>query len=386
MKKILIVALSLVLLVSLLSGCTGINDAVSAAVAAAQGTQDTAVTASEGPGASMDAAGPQVANDAAAVKVPPLKAKNRIPGSTAASDGPDGKGVLNFTVVLHLEGWNDGTSRRSFEDHAKKLREYADLFEKYGAKMTLESKEIIDGCINWGDNVLLEMQQRGHAVGIHADAGGHNGATVQEITRTLDGMQSGLARLGIDARWASGVCSKADWVTASVKAGMQAVTCMVDYGLWSLDPALRPAEFEPYVTPAAGHGPYPADIRDRVSPWIAGDGSDWIIHDPSGSLVIIPPGLSLNNASEETQTGGESTVKSDFTMEDIDAWEQALPEVLAATDSHQVNTFYAVWSFGQALDKGLLEDWLKLIDSYVQKGLIRWTVIPDMVDLYRASL
>ena len=47
------------------------------------------------------------------------------------------------------------------------------LFEKYGAKLTLESKEMTDGAIQWNDNVLLEMQERGHAVGIHADVGGN---------------------------------------------------------------------------------------------------------------------------------------------------------------------------------------------------------------------
>ncbi|MEZ4510162.1 MAG: hypothetical protein R2881_11315, partial [Eubacteriales bacterium] len=50
---------------------------------------------------------------------------------------PDGKGVVNFTLVLHLEGWRDGTDEESFRRHAELLREYAGLFEQYGATMTL---------------------------------------------------------------------------------------------------------------------------------------------------------------------------------------------------------------------------------------------------------
>jgi hypothetical protein len=294
---------------------------------------------------------------------------------------PDGKGVLNFTVVLHLEGWNDGENRNIFKDHADKLRAYAELFEKYGAKMTLESKEIIDGCIRWNDNVLLELQQKGHAVGIHADAGGEDGATVDSISRTLTDMKDKLAQLGIDAAFASGVASKADWVLACENAGIGVVTCMVNYGLWSLDPALRPDFFEPWKTPAQGHGPFPEDMRDRLHAWYAESGSNWIVPKPEGNILIIPPGLSLNNAYEELHENA-STTKSDFTADDIEAWTDALPQVLAATDSHKVNAFYAVWSFGQALDEALLEDWLKVIDGYAKQGRIEWKNMNDIIALY----
>lgn len=300
-------------------------------------------------------------------------------GNTASN------GVLNFTVVLHLEGWDDANNKRRFEAHADQLREYAELFEKYGAVMTLESKEIIDGCIRWDDNVLYEMQQRGHAVGIHADAGGSKGATQESITKTLADMKSKLQSLGISTSFASGVASKADWVTAVKNAGLEAVTCMVDYGLWSLDPALRPDSFEPYATPATGHGAYPEELTDRIHPWLAEDGSNWINHDPNGNVVILPHGLSLNNAYEELVLN-KTTVSPQFTQDDIDAWKDALPKVVAAADPDKVNTFYAVWSFGQNLDIKLLEEWLKTIDAYVKEGKIRWTGVPDMIDLYKASL
>ena len=163
---------------------------------------------------------------------------------SAAETAPDGKGVINFTIVLHLEGWDDGESEASFRRHAEQLREYADLFEKYGATITLESKEIIDGCLNWNDNVLFELQQRGHAIGIHADAGGENGATIRSIERTLTEMRGKLLLLGINATFASGVASKTNWVKACEDAEIATVSCMVAYGLWSLDESLRPEGFE----------------------------------------------------------------------------------------------------------------------------------------------
>ena len=315
----------------------------------------------------------------------PTVAPALAPATTEpAPTAPDGKGVVQFTVVLHLEGWDDGNKEASFRKHAELLRTYADLFERYGARMTLESKEIIDGCINWNDNVLLELQGRGHAVGIHADAGGEQNASVRSIARTLSEMRLKLQLLGIDATFASGTASKANWVQACEQAGIDTVSCMVAYGLWSLDPALRPDGFEPYKTPADGHEPYPFVLEERVHPWLMDDGSNWILSDPNGSVLLIPSGLSLNGAREELN--GERVHESEFTQGDIDAWESILPRVVAASDSRQVNTFYAVWSFGKAIDMETLEQWLQLMDEYVQAGSIRWSTIPEMAALYRTSI
>lgn len=311
-------------------------------------------------------------------------AETPAPAETAETPAPDGNGTIYFTIVLHLEGWDDGENEGSFRRHASQLREYADLFESYGASMTLESKEIIEGCVNWDDNVLFEMQTRGHAVGIHADAGGNDSASIRAISETLSGMKENLALLGIDAVFASGVASKANWVKACEDAGIDTVSCMVAYGLWALNPALRPEGFEPYTSPGDGHEPYPFAVEERVSPWLAADGSNWIVPDPNGRVLIIPSGLSLNNAYEEQN--GERALKSDFTIEDIQTWEEILPVVLAASDSGRVNTFYAVWSFGKAVDMTLLKEWLHLIDGYVRQGRIVWSTIPEMAARYRSSI
>jgi len=208
---------------------------------------------------------------------------------------------------------------------------------------------------------------------------------VRSIAETLTEMKANLALLGIDASFASGVASKADWVTACERAGIDTVSCMVCYGLWSLKPALRPAEFRPYKNPADGHGAYPFDLADRVSPWRAKDGASWILDDPTGALVILPTGLSLNNAVEEL-SGESGAGRTEFTQDDIEAWAEALPQAIAATDSGSVNTFYAVWSFGNAVDTDLLAEWLELVDGYVRQGSVRWSTVPEMAALYRASL
>ncbi|MEZ4627330.1 MAG: hypothetical protein R2912_04335 [Eubacteriales bacterium] len=203
------------------------------------------------------------------------------------SKEPDGKGVINFTIVLHLEGRNDGDKEDSFVRHASLLREYASLFERYGAKMTLESKEIIDSCINWNDNVLLEMQNRGHAVGIHADAGGEKSATIRSIVSTLTECASS-SRLGVDATFASGVASKADCVRHAGERRYPPSPAWL-HTLWSLDPALHPDGFEPYKNPADGHEPYPFQLEERIHPWLMNSGADWIIPSDNGDVLLIQP-------------------------------------------------------------------------------------------------
>jgi len=381
-RTVLKTVLSILAVLLFCSGCSNVasNSVAADSVEAAQPAADPIGDALQATQAPVEQA--VVAPEAA--EAPTALPTETASASAPAQAAPDGKGVVQFTIVLHLEGWDDGNKEISFQKHAEQLRAYADLFERYGAKMTLESKEIIDGCINWNDNVLLELQGRGHAVGIHADAGGEQNASVRSITRTLSEMRTKLLALGIDATFASGTASKANWVQACEQAGIDTVSCMVAYGLWSLDPELRPDGFEPYKTPADGHEPYPFELEERVHPWRMDDGSNWILPDPNGNVLIIPSGLSLNGASEELN--GEKVHESELTQADIDAWKTILPRVIASSDSKQVNTFYAVWSFGKAVDLETLERWLQLIDEYVQAGSIQWSTIPEMAALYRTSL
>ncbi len=299
----------------------------------------------------------------------------------AASAAPDGQGVLHFTVMVHLEGWDDDNKKEAFEKHAALVREYADLFEKYGARLTLESREFTAGCIRWGDNVLKEMEDRGHGVGVHADIGGSRKTTQKQLLTGIREMKEELESLGVTVRHVSGVCSDKDWVRACINAGYEAVTGTVSYALWSLDEANRPDGFEPYANPAAGHTAYPWDPAGAVSPWRTSDGRNWIQNDPKGKLLLIPSGASLVYAFEE-RNGKEH---GGFDKDDLTAWRQILDEALTYTDSGSVNTYYAAWSLGSAVSTDVLEQWLRLIDEYVQDGRIVWTTVPEMIDLYNQN-
>ncbi len=305
-----------------------------------------------------------------------------LPATTPASTPPsEGEGLLYLGIMIHLEGWDDGDNRTAFERHAALLREYADLFERYGARMTLESKEFTEGCINWGDNVLLEMEKRGHGIGLHADVGGEPNYDCRHFVTDLQERKERLESLGVTVRHVSGIVSHCDWVTASSEAGFRFVSGIVAYGLNSLPPQMRPEPYRNCRSPAACHQPYPSDLQDRLHPWRMGSGSNWTTPTPDGHLVILPSGGLLNCLAEEATTTA-SVTRCDFTQDDLDVFRQQLEEALSYTTPDQVNIYYVAWSFGGALDRELLEAWLKEIQPYVASGRVEWKTLPEMYDAY----
>ena len=290
--------------------------------------------------------------------------------------------VLNFGVMVHLEGWNDGADEARFRQHAELLREYATLFEKYGAKLTLESKEMTEGAIRWNDNVLLEMEKRGHAIGVHADVGGSRNDTYVQMTQKLTVMKSKLESLGVNVRHVSGIVSHLDWVSAAAETGYKFVTGTVAYALLSLPPEKRPITIPDNATPAAFHQSYPFTLDGRISPWTAESGLNWLDDSPNGKIVIIPSGGGLSMTYEETQNITAKPGQKEFTLEDINALENELNTIFGYMTSDKVYTYYVSWSLGGTLDKAVLESWLQMVNKYVDSGKIQWKTIPEMYDAY----
>ena len=261
------------------------------------------------------------------------------------------------------------------------MRDTADLFEKYGAKLTLESKEFTEGCTLY-ENVLKEMEDRGHGIGLHADVGGSKKTTFQEMNASLSEMKARLESLGVTVRHVSGVCSDKDWVTACINNGFEAVTGAVSYGLWALDKDLRPEGFEPYKNPQQGHAAYPWDTQGSLYPWRAREGADWIYHHEDGKLIVFPSGISLIHAYEESLDPDSRDSETVFDQNDVDIWEENLKEIVKYTDSGQLCTYYASWSLGSPADLAVLEKWLRMVDVYVRRGQIVWSTVPEMIDLY----
>lgn len=273
--------------------------------------------------------------------------------------------LLYLGLMIHLEGWDDDQDQAQFEKHAEIVREWASLFEAYDAKLTLESKEFTDGSIKWGDNVLLEMQQRGHGVGVHADIGGQKNYNCARFTDDLRAEKEQLESLGIVVLHLSGNTSHCDWVTASVEAGYVFTTGQVAYSVMSMPEEMRPPEFRNCQTPSACHDVFPTELADRIHPWRADSGADWITHDPNGRLVLLAE-------------SGEMPTEPD----DIEAFITELEVALSLSEAGMVNIYYVGKSIGSRLDTALIEAWLQRIQPYVQSGQVQWATLPEMYEAY----
>ncbi|MBC7263629.1 MAG: hypothetical protein H5T64_04635 [Chloroflexi bacterium] len=311
------------------------------------------------------------------------QATTPVQAPTATVSAPsEGQAVLYLGIMVHLEGWPDGENQARFNAHATHVREYADLFERYGARLTLESKEFTDGCLRWNDNVLKEMEQRGHGIGVHADIGGERNYDCSRFAADLRARKEQLESLGVTVRHVSGIVSHCDWVTAAADAGYLFTSGQVAYAVMSLPPEKRPPQFRNCLNPAACHQPFPTDLRDRIHPWRMNSGSDWLTHDPNGRLALLPSSGGLACMQEEASSPQRSVTKCEFTQEDIDTFIRQLEEALSYAEPDQVNIYYVSWSLGSPLDIMLLERWLQSIQPYVQSGQVQWRTLPEMYDEY----
>lgn len=311
--------------------------------------------------------------------VSPTTPGQQLPTRTVPSPTP-GQAVLYLGIMVHLEGWDDHADQARFEHHVRMMREYADLFEAYGAKLTWESKEVTEGILRWDDNVLLEMEQRGHGVGVHADVGGERDYDCSRFVADLRAEKEQLESLGVTVRHVSGIVSRCDWVTAAAEAGYLFTTGQVAYGVMSMPPEERPEEYRDCLGPAACHDTFPPDLADRIHPWRMNSGADWLTHDPNGKLVLLPSSGGLPCMEEELT--GAGTRDCTFNHADIDHFIQQLEQAIALSEPDQVNIYYVSWSLGRPLDREMLEEWLRRIAPYVQSGQVQWKTLPEMCDAY----
>jgi hypothetical protein len=292
------------------------------------------------------------------------------------SPQPRGNGVLYIGLMIHLEGYDkEAEDREAFKRHAGYARNLAEVLERYGAKGTFEaSPEFIEACRRWDDNVMKELSDRGHGVGVHADVGGNpNVALTQEdFAATIADFKKNMSSLGVNVRHVSGICSKMDWVQAAIDAGYKFTTGTIAYCVMSLPAVKRPAEYRNCKNPAACHDAYPATTEERLHPWRTSDGSNWLEDDPDGKLVIM------------TESGGLKYMDGieEYSEQDITQYIKAMEEAMNYTEKGKLNVFYVSWSLGAVPDEQLMEKWLKAIQPYVESGKVRWKTLPEMYEQY----
>jgi len=347
-------------------------------------------------GLDFDAAGPAdtadtadtASEDAPRADTGPPPTDAVVEGGRFEDDGDGGAAwaaanPVYVSVTVHLEGW-EVERFDAYRNYVGKLRERADLFEAWGAKLTLEDRNLSAGTVLWGDNVLLEMQARGHAVGLHADLGSADDYTTEQFTLDLNRRRERVESLGLTVRHTSGICSFTDWVTAAADAGLEFSSSVIEYCLQSLPPLARPTEYRYCRHPSACHDTWPPELEGRLHPRTVADGETWDEDDPEGPFSLLTSTGEIRCLAE-TAAGEVSATSCPFNHQDITIFIDQLEAAIdIAEETGEVTQLHPTWSFGEGLGLDMLEDWLEAIDAYVVSGHVVWETAPAIYDIYRA--
>lgn len=309
-------------------------------------------------------------------------------GEDAPAPAPDvveepGPAVLHLTLTVQLEDW-PLQDKSAFLNYVGRIRQYAALAQEHGATFTWEASNLIAAQDLHGDDVLSELHEAGHGIGIHANKG--QGATpgagygVPDLTLDLQGLRAGLEALDIGARHVSGICSKLDWVTAAADAGFQAATGQTAWCLQSLGATRIPPKYVDCETMTDCEEPWPGEASETVLPWRVSNGVTWDQPTDDGRLVLFHTAGDLACAAERRADSDTSHSGCDFGDDDVDAAVLGLEAALPYAQSERFNTHVIVWRFGTEVPAALLESLLERIDAWVQSGRVRWSTIPRMLD------
>jgi pimeloyl-ACP methyl ester carboxylesterase len=298
-----------------------------------------------------------------------------------------GTGILYFGMMVHLEGWvNEADNEAQFNKHMNAARELADVFEAYGAKVTYEaSLETITASGKW-ENVLLEFQNRGHGVGVHADLGYSNNPNfnLHLFTVRMDEMREAAEALGLTIQHVSGICSHLDWAKAAIDAGYQFTSGGVGYCAMSMPEEMRPEVYQDCPSPAQCHGNMPLDMKDRIHPWrISTALGDWTVDDPAGKLVNLASDGGIKNLYEASLDPNATHGDMEYSDEDITILVEKVEEALALSNPSNLNIIYFALSIGAAdVDTAFYSKMFESLKPYVDSGRLEYKTLNEMYQAY----
>lgn len=307
-------------------------------------------------------------------------------GGAGAGGGHSLDPALHLTLTLHLEN-------KTFDAaYFASLNAFAQKFEAHGGKLTFEPRDPVVKAAS-GPPALQDwkaLEARGHSVGSHAGIGGVDATPLDTFTAQATLRYTQLAPQVTRLDHVSGNCGNVDWVKGVIDAGFKATTATTVLCLYSMAPADRPAEYQALncngATDPTCHSSYPTAVAERIHPWRALSGAQWLTDDPNGKLVIFPGSGSLPCLEEEATSTGQSLPTCTLTQEDVTRALSDLDAAILARDSARLNTFYWVWG-SWSLTSGeepVLEALLSAIDTRVQEGKVKWANLSDMLDAYEA--
>ncbi len=300
---------------------------------------------------------------------------------------------ITISTMTHMEGnFKDDEVEALFNKHVEQLRWAMDLFDEYGAKMTIESEQsFAKANVNWDLNFLKEVVDRGHGVGTHADFGAHEepALSVEELIQKFKENKALVdALVGAENnRGVSGGQGITDWVLGASGAGFEYMDGVTGFAYLSMPLSARPDSTwtDIYITEVAYHNPIPPEFADRIYPFILKDATD-LVPDEDGIMTVLSGDIGeLSSLAEGRETCGTKCI---FDADDVQSFLDSIEEADAIRDPTRftrINIHIPAVLFKKE-NEILLRSLLAGIQTYVDNGTVQWATQGEAYDEFQASL
>jgi len=282
--------------------------------------------------------------------------------------------LLYIGFMLHIEPIEEYTSPTGHKRASEKLRKLAEVFERHNAKMSIQSeKEFAKGCTQY-DNVLLEMEQRGHQVSTHSmipltlldKEEEKKRSYVRERKEIIDdlGIKNNIEVCG-------GWFLKNCWKDLA-DIGFRIASGYSEHGLRKF-----------LKQQGKKWGSRLEEPDTCINPWRpseAGWTSNWTFHNPKGRIVYVPGGYPLDLSVHPI-----GLEHHPITVESFRKITDSLERSLSVVDGVRVNSWYFA-SHIVDFDKNNWENEIKLYDKWMaevvdplmEKKKVQWKTIIEI--------
>lgn len=263
-------------------------------------------------------------------------------------------------------------SREIFMKYADTLDRLAEVFEKHGAKLSIQTeKQFADADVKFGRLILRELLERGHGIGVQSHMGHH----ISELGLVTDEQKLEYTRAVKEV-----VAKAIGREPTNIGGGFE----MENIGLLGVcDGCLG------FISMTAVEKPYflkTGKTPTRLHPWILPNvqmidlkTEEWLIHDEYGSLVYIPGWY--KSKSFEIDCRHDSRC--------FDAATASLQEALKDLEEGMINTWYAsshLYQCGvdEEAEKVLnaYDEWLGKLKPLVKKEVIVFLTFDEIAEIY----
>ena len=264
-------------------------------------------------------------------------------------------------------------SREVFLERAEVLDELARVFEKHGAKLSIQTeKQFADADVKFGRYILRELKRRGHGIGVQSHMGHH----IKEL-----GLETDEEKLEYTKAVKDVVAVALGEEPTNIGGGFE----MENIGLLGVcDGCLG------FISMTAVEKPYHSmtgKIPSRLHPWILPPvqminlkTEEWMNHDESGSIVYIPGWYKSSVFEVDCRRNPDcfEPVKASF------------QEALKDAEDGKINTWYAsshLYQCGETPEEveaimKAYDEWLASLEPLADKGEIAFLTFDEIAEIY----